>query len=225
MPHSQPTALHQTVSKFHLDPQYHISHWGSTILGDSTLCKTWTCTCRQGSASVTPLYYVYAVALFTGGFTHYVDAIMTTMASQITSLTVVYSNVYQAQIKENIKAPRHWPLCGEFPAQRASNAENVSIWWRYHGHISWRWRVAGRFTKCHYHYPDVIMSAMASQITRFSTVCSIVCSDADQRKHQSSASLAFVREIHRGSVNFPHKWPVTRKMFLFDDVIITSASQ
>ena len=44
----------------------------------------------------------------------------------------------QAQIKENIKAPRHWPLCGEFtgtgefPAQRASNAENVTIWWRHH---------------------------------------------------------------------------------------------
>ena len=37
MPHSQPTALQQTVCKFHLDPQYHIFHWGSTILGDSTL--------------------------------------------------------------------------------------------------------------------------------------------------------------------------------------------
>ena len=45
-------------------------------------------------------------------------------------------------------------------------------------------------------------------------------SDADQRKHQSSASLAFVRRIHRGPVNFPHKWPVTRKMFPFDDVIM-----
>ena len=40
------------------------------------------------------------------------------------------------------------------------------------------------------------------------------------KKHQSSASLAFVREIHRGPVNFPHKWPVTRKMFPFDDVIM-----
>ena len=39
----------------------------------------------------------------------------------------------KAQIKENIKAPRHWPLWGEFPAQRTSNAENVSIWWRHHG--------------------------------------------------------------------------------------------
>ena len=37
MPHSQPTALQQTVCKFHLDPQYHIFHWGSTILGDSVL--------------------------------------------------------------------------------------------------------------------------------------------------------------------------------------------
>ena len=38
MPHSQPTALQQTMCKFHLDPQYHIFYWGSTILGDSTLC-------------------------------------------------------------------------------------------------------------------------------------------------------------------------------------------
>ena len=36
---------------------------------------------------------------------------MSAMASQITSLTIVYST---AQIIENIKAPRHWPLCGEF---------------------------------------------------------------------------------------------------------------
>ena len=38
----------------------------------------------------------------------------------------------QAQIKESIEAPRHWPLCGELPAQMASNAENVSIEWRRH---------------------------------------------------------------------------------------------
>ena len=48
----------------------------------------------------------------------------------------------------------------------------------------------------------------------------IVYSNADHRKHQSSASLAFVRGIHRGPVNSPHKWPVTRKMFPFDDVIM-----
>ena len=72
----------------------------------------------------------------------------------------------------------------------------------------------------HCHYDDVIMTMLASQITSLPVVCSIVYSDVNQRKHQSSASLAFVREIHRGPVNFPHKWPVTRKMFPFDDVIM-----
>ena len=66
------------------------------------------------------------------------------------------------------------------------------------------------------------MTMLASQITSLPVVCSIVYSDVNQRKHQSSASLAFVREIHRGPVNFPHKWPVTRKMFPFDDVIMRS---
>ena len=72
------------------------------------------------------------------------------------------------------------------------------------------------------HYGDVIMSAMASQITSLTIVCSVVCADVDQRKHQSSASLAFVRGIHRWPVNSPHKVPVTRKMFPFDDIIMWS---
>ena len=71
-----------------------------------------------------------------------------------------------------------------------------------------------------FHYDDVRMGAIASQITCLTIVYSIVYSDADQRKHQSSVSLAFVRGIHRGPVNSPHKWPVTRKMFPFDDVIM-----
>ena len=54
-----------------------------------------------------------------------------------------------------------------------------------------------------------------------SVVYSTVYPGADQRKHQSPASLAFVRGIHRGPVNSPHKWPVTRKLFTFDDVIMT----
>ena len=57
------------------------------------------------------------------------------------------------------------------------------------------------------------MSAMTSQITSLTIVYSAVYSGADQRKHQSSASLAFVREIHRWPVNSPHKWPVTRIFF------------
>ena len=70
------------------------------------------------------------------------------------------------------------------------------------------------------HYIAVIMGTMASQITSLAIVYSTVYSGADQRKHQSSASLAFVWGIHRGPVNSPHKWPVTRKMFPFDDVIM-----
>ena len=64
------------------------------------------------------------------------------------------------------------------------------------------------------------MSVMASQITSLAIVYSTVYSGADQRKHQSSASLAFVRGIHRWPVNSPHKGPVTRKMFLFDNAIM-----
>ena len=64
------------------------------------------------------------------------------------------------------------------------------------------------------------MGTIASQITSLTIVYLTVYSDTDQRKHQSSASLAFMRGIHRGPVNSLHKRPVTRKMFPFDDVIM-----
>ena len=72
------------------------------------------------------------------------------------------------------------------------------------------------------HYSDVIMSEMASQITSFSIVCSTVCPGENQRKHHSSASLAFVSGIHRWPLKSPHKGSVTRKMFPFDDVIMAN---
>ena len=74
--------------------------------------------------------------------------------------------------------------------------------------------------KSEFHYNDVKMSSVASQITTLTIVYSTVYSRADQRKHQSSASLAFVWGIHRWPMNSLHKWPVTRKMFPFDDVIM-----
>ena len=64
------------------------------------------------------------------------------------------------------------------------------------------------------------MNAMASQDTSLTIVYSTVYSGVDEKTHQSSASLAFVRGIHRWPVNSPHKGPVTRKMFPFDDVIM-----
>ena len=69
------------------------------------------------------------------------------------------------------------------------------------------------------------MSAIAPQITCVSIVCSTVGSGADQRKHQSSASLAFVPGIHRWPVNSPHKGPVTRKMFPFVVITISSGNE
>ena len=68
------------------------------------------------------------------------DVIMSAMASQITNLTIVYSTVYSRRRSKKTSKLRvtgpcegNSPVTGEFPAPRASNAENVSIWWRHHG--------------------------------------------------------------------------------------------
>ena len=75
------------------------------------------------------------------------------------------------------------------------------------------------------HYNDfVIMSVMASQITSRTIVYATVYSRSRSKKHQNSASLAFVGGIHRWPVNSPHKGPVARKMFPFDDVIMFAQS-
>ena len=95
---------------------------------------------------------------------------------------------------------------------------NVSEW-RNHRIFFYTLPQLEKWKSCHYH--DVIMGVIASQITSLTIVYSTVYSDAVQRKHQSSASLAFVWGIHREPVNSPHKWPATRKMFPFDDVIMT----
>ena len=63
------------------------------------------------------------------------------------------------------------------------------------------------------HCTEVMMCAVASQITNLMIVYSTVYWRADRRKHQNSASLVFVRGIHRWPMNSPHKLPVTRKMF------------
>ena len=89
--------------------------------------------------------------------------------------------------------------------------KKVTVWLNY---------TKGNVNENNYHYDDVIMSTKASRITSLTTVYLIVYSRADQRKHQSSASLAFVRGIHRRPVNSPQKGPVARKMVPFDDVIM-----
>ena len=72
----------------------------------------------------------------------------------------------------------------------------------------------------HCHCSDVIMNAMASQITGFSIVYSTLCLGADHWNNQSSASLAFVRGIPRWLANSPHKGQETQRMVPLDDVIM-----
>ena len=89
--------------------------------------------------------------------THYIDVIMTTMASQITSLTVVYSTVYS-----DADQRKHQTGTGEFPAQRASYAENVSIWWRHHDQSCCRW-VEALWASCDITVINMIITCNARQ--------------------------------------------------------------
>ena len=93
----------------------------------------------------------------------------------------------------------------------------------HHNNMIWGWYteiIIAQGSCIFYHYSDVMTGAMASQIPGISIIYSSLGSGADQRKHQSSVSLAFERGIHRWQVNSPHKGPVTRKMSPFDDVIM-----
>ena len=153
----------------------------------------------------------------------YSDVIISAMASQNTGVSIVYSTICsgadQRKSKNSasqafLRGIRWWPVKSlhKGPVTRKIfpfDDENIATTDIVGVHTT-TWRDNG----------DVIMGAIASQITSLTIVYSTVYSDADQRKHQSSASLAFVRGIHRGLVNSPHKWPVTQKMFPFDDVIM-----
>ena len=90
-----------------------------------------------------PMTEVFVMIITCHG--HYIDVIMSAMVSQITNLTIVHSTIYSGtdQRKHQSSASLAFVLCagnspvtGEFPAQRASNVENVSIWWCHHISIS-----------------------------------------------------------------------------------------
>ena len=108
----------------------------------------------------------------------------------------------------------------------------------FHSNLEFYGLIKSQFCTCHnnstampwanfwhccvfFHYCDFLMGAATSHITSLTIVYSAVYSGTDQRKHQSSALLAFVRGIHRVPVNSLHKGPVMRKMLPFDDVIIS----
>ena len=170
---------------------------------------------------------------------------MGAIASQIISLTIVYSTVYSDvdQRKHQssaslafvwgihrgpVNTPHKWPVTRKmFPFYDVimgffkycfffSNPVFLMVIYSALEYIC----IVLFITQWALHYGDVVMGVVASQITRITIVYSAVHSGADQRKHQRSTSLVFVRGIHRWPVNSPHKWPETRKMFPFDDVIM-----
>ena len=114
------------------------------------------------------------------------------------------------------------------PLHLFSNTSSTFIWSDEHDEVT-KWIRTVQTKDAHIwtlgpfnHYDDVVMGAIASHITSLTIVYTTVYWDSDQSKHQSSASLAFVWGIHRAPVNSPHKWPVTRKMFPFHDVIMST---
>ena len=84
-------------------------------------------------------YHINHAVFVPVSYGHYNDVVMSSMASQITSLAIVYSAVYsgadQRKDQSSVSLFFVTPVPGEFPAQMASNAENVSIWWRHHGFV------------------------------------------------------------------------------------------
>ena len=97
--------------------------------GNFPIFPIWTYPWAQNWSNLSPV-----------GSTHYCGVIMGAMASLITSPTSVYSTVHSGADQRKTSKLRVTGLCagnspetGEFPAQMASNAENVSIWWRHHG--------------------------------------------------------------------------------------------
>ena len=100
--------------------------------------------------------------------------------------------------------------------QHRQQISRLSPWWLFCC-CAMEWPFASIVQNFCKHYGDFLMGTVASQITSLTIVYSTIYSGAGQRKHQSSASLAFVRGIHRRPVNSLHKWPATRKMFPFHD--------
>ena len=123
------------------------------------------------------VFYMFKtlIQLISSYGSHYNDVIMGAIASQITSPTIAPWSFHFSFMKHTLYVNECIMIIGEC-------IQTPLI-----------------------HYNDVIMGAMASQIISLTIVYSIVNSGADQRKHQSSASLAFVRGIHRWPVDSPHK--------------------
>ena len=117
---------------------YRIGHrssgWGVTFslviqtLYDATLKRTDVMTTSSGLYTGGEISFGWVVV--NSLYHHYNDVIMGALSPKSPASRLFTQPFNRAHIKENIKAPRHWHC--DFPAQMASNAESVSIWWRHH---------------------------------------------------------------------------------------------
>ena len=117
---------------------------------------------------------------------------MTGITKYVSSLGISKRYVFRCKAMNHINV-RNFRNVGESLAKRRSIHDNL-VWLRN------KRSYYACFLSRAFHYDDVIMGAMAYQITSLTIVYSTVYSVEDQRKHQSSASLAFVRRIHRRPV-------------------------
>ena len=128
---------------------------------------------------------------------HHSDVIMSAM-SQITGVSIAYSTIFSGADKENPPKLRVTGLCGgkssvtgEFPSQRVSNAENVSIWWRHHG-----------ISELSHHWFNTRLSLVACSDVTLHVFFHMMTSS--NYKH-FPRHWPFVRGIHRSPVNYGNR--------------------
>ena len=169
------------------------------ITNDLTIVWRWQC------GFIKILLWLKTEAYFeTVCFTFFVST------SLIAVLTVPSTRTIYKLVWERLKGSTIHPMSLHLRRRSASLKDN--IWHRPVDKWLHPWLL--------YHYNDVMMGAMTSQINSLTGVYLTVYSGIDQRRHEISASLAFVRGIHPWAVNYPHKGPVTRIILPFDDVIM-----
>ena len=208
------TAANQIVPKFFLDPHLRKCRWGTPILGISTL---W---CLDDSLRYGLDGLVYWRICASRGLDELIAAIQWDTWRDDDGTFMRKGRRFNVMMVHNYAM---YSL-GKFYVYQSSTMDMIA-WYRFDVSFKPCLCYILRYhciTLLVNHYNEVIIGAMASQINRLTIVYSTVYLGAHHRKHQSSASLAFVRGIHRWPVNSPHKGPVTWKMFPFHNGIMFS---
>ena len=113
----------------------------SHLIGNSTVCSAPNPNQQERNIWMAP-QISFAVSYFRRWKLHTSLQWRHNERGGVSNHPLIAQLLVHAKVKENIKAPRHWPLCGEFtgdrwiPRTKSSNAENASIWWRHHAQLA-----------------------------------------------------------------------------------------